>query len=168
MGHWRGFLHALAAAAAFLSFLPAARAQALPDADAREVRGYALTEAALGKYVQATRALSKVPLACEDDEEGVGSLAEAAAKIDAAPGARAAVQSAGMTSREYVVFAFSLIENAFASYALEQPEGKLPPGISMANIEFLRAHATEIQALATETASAECVKQDAAAAPSTP
>jgi hypothetical protein len=84
------------------------------------------------------------------------------------PGARAAVKSAGMTSREYVVFAFALIENAFASYALEQPDGKLPPGISMANIDFLREHAGEIQALATETASAECVKQGGAAAPSTP
>jgi hypothetical protein len=84
------------------------------------------------------------------------------------PGARAAVQSAGMTSREYVVFAFSLIENAFASYALEQPDGKLPPGISMANIEFLRSHAGEIQALAIETESAECVRQGEAEAPSIP
>jgi hypothetical protein len=168
MGRSIGRLQVLAVAAAWLMYLPAARAQALPDADAREVRGYTLTEAALGKYVQATRALSKVPLACEDDEAGVGSLAEAAAKIDAVPGARAAVQSAGMTSREYVVFAFSLIENAFASYALEQPDGKLPPGISMANIEFLRSHAGEIQALAIETESAECVRQGEAEAPSIP
>jgi hypothetical protein len=159
MGRWIGHLHALAATAACLLFLPAAHAETLPDADAREVRGYALTEAALGKYVQATRALSKIPLACEDDDAGVSSLGEAAAKIDAVPGARAAVQSAGMTSREYVVFAFSLIENAFASYALEQPGGKLPPGISMANIEFLREHAGEIQALAAETESAECIEQ---------
>jgi hypothetical protein len=151
-------LHALLAATALLLLLPPSRAEPLPDADEREVRAYTLTEAALGKYVQATRALSKVPLACESDNTGVKSLSDAAARIDAVPGARAAVQSAGMTSREYVLFAFSLIENAFASYDLDQPGGKLPPGISMANVEFLRTHQARIEALATETEAAECVE----------
>jgi hypothetical protein len=151
-------LQALLAATAFLLLLSPSRAEPLPDADEREVRSYTLTEAALGKYVQATRALSKVPLACESDNSGVKSLSDAAARIDALPGARAAIKSAGMTSREYVLFAFSLIENAFASYDLDQPGGKLPPGISMANVEFLRTHQARIQALATETEAAECIE----------
>ena len=72
------------------------------------------------------------------------------------PGAKAAVKSAGLTSREYVVFAFSLIENAYASYALEQPGGKLPPGVSMTNIEFLRKNSGVIEQLANETEVADC------------
>ena len=151
-----GLLPAFVAASALL-LLPAARAESLPEADTREVRSYALTETALGRYVDATRKLSAIPLDCDDDADPeIGSLTEAAARIDAVPGAKVAVQSAGLTSREYVVFAFSLIENAFASYALEQPGGKLPPGVSMKNVEFLRAHSGVIEQLANDTEIADC------------
>src|SRR5687767_13764235 len=95
---------------------------------------------------------------CSADEPEVGSLTDAAARIDALPGAKAVVKSAGLTSREYVVFAFSLIENAYASFALDQPGGKLPPGVSMSNVEFLRAHAGVIEQLANETEIAGCAE----------
>ena len=154
-----GFLRALAAAAALL--LPAARADTLPEADSREVRAYMLTDAVLGKYVAATRKLSAIPLDCAaEDERGVDDLDDAAAKIDAMPGARAALRAAGITSREYVVFAFALIENAYAAYTLDQPGGKLPPGISMANVEFLRRNAGTIERLANETEVAGCDGKD--------
>ncbi len=152
-------LHAFVVAAALL-LLPVARAETLPEADTREVRSYALTEIALGKYVEATHKLSVIPLDCSTDDPEVGNLTEAAARIDAVPGAKAAVQSAGLTSREYVVFAFSLIENAFASYALEQPGGTLPQGVSMSNIEFLRRNSGVIERLANETEVADCAGND--------
>ena len=151
----KGILRAWVAMSA-LVLLPAAAAETLPEADTREVRSYALTEAALGKYVDATRRLSAIPLDCSADGKDVGNLTDAAARIDAMPGGKAAVRSAGLTSREYVVFAFALIENAFASYALDQPGGKLPPGVSMANVEFLRAHAGVIEQLANDTEVAGC------------
>ena len=147
-------LHAFLAAAALL--LPVARAETLPEADTREVRSYSLTETVLGRYVEATLKLSSIPLDCSNDEPDISSLTEAAARIDAMPGGKAAVQSTGLTSREYVVFAFSLIENAFASYALEQPGGKLPPGVSMTNVEFLRKNSGVIEQLANETEVADC------------
>jgi hypothetical protein len=159
MSQSSGFLHAFIAAAALI-LLPVARAETLPEADTREVRAYTLTEIALEKYVEATRKLSAIPLDCAADGPDVGSLTEAAARIDAVPGAKAAVRSTGLTSREYVLFAFSLIENAFASYALEQPGGKLPPGVSMSNIEFLRKNSGVIERLANETEVAECVEVD--------
>ncbi len=144
-----------------LLLLPAALGEELPEADTREVRAYTLTDAALGKYVEATRKLSAIPLDCSAGGSDVGSLSDAAARIDAVPGARAAVRSAGLTSREYVVFAFALIENAFASYALEQPGGKLPPDISMSNIEFLRRNSGVIEQLANETEVAGCAEDGA-------
>ena len=152
------FLRALMVAAATLLLGQAAGAQSLPDAETREIRSYTLTDAALAKYMAATRKLSGIQLSCADDEPGVDSLGAAAAKIDAVPGAKAAVESAGMTSREYVVFAFALIENAMAAYALEQPGGKLPPGISMENVEFFRKHAAEMEKLASETVDAGCAE----------
>jgi hypothetical protein len=153
-----GRLHAFLAAAALL--LPAARAETLPEADEREVRSYALTETALDRYVEATRKLSAIPLDCSSEEPGISNLTEAAARIDAMPGGKAALQSAGLTSREYVVFAFSLIENAYASYALEQTGGKLPPGVSMTNVEFLRRNSGVIEQLANETEVADCAGTD--------
>jgi hypothetical protein len=159
MSQSKGIRRAFIAAAA-LMLLPMARAETLPDADTREVRAYTLTEIALGKYVEATRKLSAIPLDCDYDNPDIGSLTEAAARIDAVPGAKAAVRSAGLTSREYVLFAFSLIENAFASYALEQRGGKLPPGVSMSNVEFLRKNSGVIEQLANETEVAGCAGDD--------
>ncbi|HEU4516821.1 MAG TPA: hypothetical protein VFR77_05925 [Steroidobacteraceae bacterium] len=157
MRQWSGLLRVLAASAALL-LQPAASADTLPEADIREVRTYVLTEAVLGKYVDATRKLSAIPLDCEADERGIDSLSDAAAKIDAMPGAKSAMKAAGLTSREYVVFAFALIENAYAAFSLEQPGGKLPPGISIANVEFLRRHSGVIERLANETEVAGCAE----------
>jgi hypothetical protein len=72
------------------------------------------------------------------------------------PGAKAAVQSAGMTSREYVVFAFSLIQNGMAAYLLDTPGGRLPPGVSRSNVDFYRQHAGELEKLAAETEDESC------------
>ncbi len=139
---------------------PLAPAENLSDADTREIMAYTLTESALGKYLQATRNLGGIRVEDCDDDSGVTSLAEAAAKIDAVPGARAAVQSAGMTSREYVLFAFSLIQNGFAAYALNQPGGKLPPGISMANVDFFRKHSGDMEELANDTQEGGCADDE--------
>ena len=120
-------LRVFATVFAVAQLAPAAQAQDLPDADTREVGAYTLTEAAFGKYLQATRNLSGIKIEDCDDSD-VKSLADAAAKLDAAPGARVAVQSAGMTSREYVVFAFSLIQNALAALADETEEATCGDG----------------------------------------
>ena len=75
-----------------------------------------------------------------DDDSEAKSLRPGGRKIDSTPGAKAAVQSAGMTTREYVVFTFSLMQNGLAAWAVDQPGGKLPPGVSQANVDFIRAH----------------------------
>jgi hypothetical protein len=154
MDAMRRFWPALAAIAVML-LLPAAHA-ALPEADDLEIQSFVLTEAGLAKYMRATRSLKGIPIDDCAGGTGISSLAEAAARIDAVPGAKAAVQAAGLTSRQYVVFAFSLIHNAFASYSLQAPGGTLPPGTSMANVEFIRAHLAELEKLAAETADSTC------------
>jgi hypothetical protein len=69
------------------------------------------------------------------------------ARIDAVPGARDAIGSAGMTTREYVVFSWSLLQNGLAAWAISQPGGKLPPGVSKANVDFYKKHEAELQRL---------------------
>ena len=122
-------------------------------ADAQEISRYALTEAGLAKYSQAARNLAALPGfaedACKEDEDTSNpeSIAELAAQLDAMPGARGAVQAAGMTSREYVVFMMALLQGAMAGWALDQPGGKLPAGISQANVDFVKSHEAELRAL---------------------
>jgi hypothetical protein len=136
-------------------------AQGFPNRDAREISSYALTETALAKYTQATANLgdmSKQVLGnCDDDDgEGASSLNESAARIDAVPGAQAAIRSAGMTTREYVVVTWSLFEAGMAAWALEQPGGTIPPGVSRANVDFVRAHKASLEKLDNQGGSDLC------------
>lgn len=128
------------------------------DNDSREVSAYVLTESGLAKFAQASRNLAAVPGACEeetdddDDSDDLKTIDQMVAKLNSRPGAQAAIQSAGMTSREYVVFMFSMMQNGMAAWALKQPGGKLPPGVSQANVDFYNKH---------ETAMAQIGKDDA-------
>lgn len=128
------------------------------DRDTKEVNAYVLAEAALSKYAQATRNLSaaaqKVQGRCDEDEERSQSIDASAARINAMPKAKAAIQSAGMTAREYVVFSWSILQTGLASWGLSQPGGKLPPGVSMANVKFYRAHEAAIQKI--KSPSSDC------------
>ena len=138
-------------------------AQGFPDRDAREISSYALTEAALAKYTRASASLGdlsqQVASNC-DDSEGAASLDASVARINAVPGAQAAIQSEGMTPREYLVFSFSLFQNGMAAWALSQPGGTLPPGVSKANVDFYRAHEQALQKLGPQQGSDTCNDRD--------
>ena len=133
-------------------------AQNLADGDAKEVADYVLTEPALKKYTQAVRNLQpftgQVPQGCED--ENPKSLNDMAARMDGVPQVKSALKGAGMTSREYLLFSFSVFQNGMAAWALDQPGGKLPPGAKMTNINFYRAHETELKKLGDLTKQADC------------
>jgi hypothetical protein len=162
------FLCALALA--LLAASPAAPAITAANADTAEVGAYRLTDAALARYLQATQALRAAKFkTCQsgddaDDDDESESIAETAAKIDAVPAAKAALQSAGISSHEYVVFTFSMLQNAMASQLMKTPGAKLPPGINPANVEFIRKHEADMQALAKggDEADAACGEDDGA------
>jgi hypothetical protein len=134
-------------------------AQEFAESDTREIASYVLNDASLDKYAKASRNLGEIaeqlPSNC-DDEEGAQSLDEAAARLDAIPEVHEAIVSAGMTSREYVVFSFSLFQNGMAAWVLSQPGGTLPEGTSMANVDFYRQHEATFQELGSLTQSDEC------------
>ena len=87
---------------------------AAQDRDTQEINRYVLTDAGLAKYTQATQKLNALGAAgCEHesvDDSDTGSLTAAVANIDANPAAKAAIQSAGITSREYIVFGMSMLQ----------------------------------------------------------
>ena len=124
------------------------------DSDAREIQSHVLTAAGLAKYTQATKKIAELPGGdCDDDgddgDDGDDSqsLDQMTAKVNAAPGAKAAIQSAGMTTREYVVFTWSLLQTGLAAWAVDQPGGKLPPGTSKANVDFYKKHEADLKQL---------------------
>lgn len=140
-------------------------AQGSPDRDVREISSYVLTEAALAKFTRATSnlgTLSKAATASCDDEGDDDSLDANVARINGMPGAQAAIQSAGMTTREYVVFTWSLFQTGMAAWALDQPGGTLPPGVSKANVDFYRAHEQALQKLGPQQGSDSCNDRDEA------
>jgi hypothetical protein len=124
----------------------AAQAQ---DRDTQEVNRYVLTEAALGKYANATQKLQSVAsqvTSCEEEEgDGAESLSALVAQLDATPAARAAIQSAGMTTREWAVFSFAMLQTGMAVWVLEQVGGEPPAGVSKANMDFYRKHRAAIE-----------------------
>ena len=124
---------ALAVPVAFLLMLLAPvviEAQNPADRDAKGIADYMLTEPALAEYKQAMHKLqpliAQLPQDCER-ENGSTSLKEMATRMDAIPGVKSALKAAGMTSREYLVFTWSVFQSGMAVLAVQQPGGKLPP-----------------------------------------
>ncbi len=137
-------------------------AQDFPDSDTREINSYVLTESGLAKYAKAGKslaALQKQSGDCEDSENA-GSLDEMVAHFNAIPGAGAAISSAGMTTREFVVFTWSLFQTGMGAWALSQPGGELPAGTSMANVNFYRAHEAAMQGLSKYAEDDDCDDAD--------
>ena len=134
-------------------------AQDFSDSDSREIASYVLNDASLDKFAKASRNLGEItdqlPSNC-DDEEDAQSLDELAGRLDAIPEVHEAIVSAGMTSREYLVFSFSLFQNGMAAWVLSQPGGTLPEGTSMANVDFYRQHEATFQELGSLTQTDEC------------
>jgi len=118
------------------------------DADTQEISRYVLTDAALAKYTRAVenlRPLAQQIASC--DEENADSIAAMTARINGIPAAQAAIQSAGLPAREFVVFMFATIQAGMAAWATDQPGGKLPPGVSQANVNFYKANRAKIEGI---------------------
>lgn len=152
-----GMRRALIAALLACPGLPAA-AQDFPDKDTREIGAYVLTEAGLSRYTKATANLGQLAQQVSGDceSESAISIDDAVSRFNAVPGVKAAIQSAGMTTREYIVFTWSLFQNGMAAWAVSQPGGKLPPGVSKANVDFYRAHEAAFQQLGEQTEANDC------------
>lgn len=146
-----------------LVLAPAARAQrAQADADYKEISGYRLTDAGLGKYIQASKNMLAVirndpklrqQLSAEEDQasgDDNPSLAQMAAKYDRHPEIAHAITSTGMSTREFVTFTFAMFQ-AGMGMAVQQAGGKLPDGVRPENVAFYKSHQAELQQMADET-----------------
>ncbi len=140
-----------AAAAAGLTPVPPAEAN---DSTLRALQHYRLTTAALTKWAAAQRnlnaATSRDPSIVRDmaNETRPSSMDEVVARIDAKPALHAAIHDAGLSAREYLLFA-AAFQQALQGYALQRG-GKLPdnvPPTVMANIDFVGQNMVTIRQL---------------------
>lgn len=76
------------------------------------------------------------------------TIAGMARRIDTTPEAAAAVRAVGLSSREYATASLALLHASLADAMLKQKLLKqVPPEVSKRNLEFVQAHAKEIEAL---------------------
>jgi hypothetical protein len=130
----------------------ASLAQGTSDRDTKEISAYKLTDAALAKYQKATTSLASIPAQpgeCSDSDDSSNgqSLDQQVAKMNANPAVRSAIQSAGMTTREYLLFSWSMFQAGMAAWALNQPGAKPQPDLSMDNVAFYRKHEAALKQL---------------------
>jgi hypothetical protein len=114
------------------------------SASMREVKAYRLTESGLERYLQATRNLGNVKMNCEKPASMKFVIDAAVADLEAIPGAKAAIQSAGMSTREYVLFGWAVPHNIAAAAQAREAGGATPQGAIPENIDFMNRHQEEI------------------------
>ncbi|HEX5870605.1 MAG TPA: hypothetical protein VFY65_09330, partial [Longimicrobium sp.] len=90
------------------------------------LQNYRLTSANLDKFIRATNALKALEDEDIDIEDHVDmddpeniNIGEIAAAFDSEPRIKTAINGAGMTSREYVTFLFSMMQAMFASMMVQ-------------------------------------------------
>jgi hypothetical protein len=119
---------------------------------------YRLTSGNLDKFVRATNALKQLEDEDIDIEDHVNmdnpediDLGEIAAAFDSEPRIKSAINGAGMTSREYVTFLFSMMQAMFGHMMVqmggEQALAGMPNGALKENIQFFVANQAAFEAL---------------------
>lgn len=123
------------------------------------LRDYRLSTENLDKFVRATNALKTLEDEDIDIEDHVNmddpeklNVGVIAAAFDNEPRIKSAINSAGMTSRDYVTFLFAMMQAMFASVVMQMGGEQALANFSSsstlkANIEFFNANQEAFQAL---------------------
>ncbi|HEX5437496.1 MAG TPA: hypothetical protein VFW98_10055 [Gemmatimonadaceae bacterium] len=137
----------------------------MSDADMKAMQSYQLTASGLTKYTRAVHNMIQVTkahpeIAKEEDGSKANSLADIAAIYDRHPEVKRAITSAGMSSRDFVLFTIVLAQSGAAMSMQQANGGKLPPGVQPANVEFLKAHEADLLKLEQEMQQADSAAAD--------
>jgi hypothetical protein len=150
---------AYAVAVLALSF-SAAAAEAQADADLKAIAATTLTMPKYKQYLDASVNLANVVVknpGIGDRMEGMGekSVAEQVKTLDGEPQVRAAIAATGLTTKDYVMTQWALLQAGMA-YAMtrgsgvSQEEITKKAGVSKANLDFYAKNEAEINRLAEE------------------
>ena len=133
-----------------------------PFGNMPEVASYRMTTPALEQFVRATNALKELEdedIRMEDhldvDDPSELSVERIAAAFDSEPRVRAAIEGAGMSSREYVTFLMSMIQTVMGSVMVqmggEQALADMPDSVLKHNIQFFLDNQSVFESLDDES-----------------
>jgi|HubBroStandDraft_6_1064221.scaffolds.fasta_scaffold1180497_1 hypothetical protein len=124
------------------------------DADSKEYRSYHLTMENVGKFVAASKALVKLSHDNPDLEKDMESQSDARTIQDAVrttekyPAVTAAIKSAGLTTRDFVVMTGTLMGAEMAVGMKKQGQIKqYPPSVSPENAAFVEQNWDRLNAM---------------------
>jgi len=134
---------------------PIASHRAQVEADIALINSYRLTDATLSRYIAAARGFTGVQRIFSDTLFRRGApgptIDDLAGILERNHATRSALANAGITSREFVTFIFTLFQAGMAAWLVEQHGwDKLPPEIARDNVVFYQLHKTQLDSLTAE------------------
>lgn len=149
---------------------------ATAQSDEATLAAYRLDEATLNKVAAVTRramALSQTPAARaelkaaearEQSDDADESIAGVAARLERLPFLKQALAESHTTAREFVTFQLSLLQAGMAEALVAQygDKARLPAGVPKANVDFVRTHKAQLEALGAEMKRLEAATDAAA------
>jgi hypothetical protein len=125
-------------------------------ADMEMLAEYRLTDEGLANFAQASRNIAAAVKADPSLEDSVdvsddATIAELADLYDSYPAVRNAIESADMTSTEYVTFLYSMIQAGMAAWMVEEyGQTEVPDGTPQENVDYYLANKDKFAALSQE------------------
>ena len=120
---------------------------------ANDIADYRLDMDKMKKYSAAMKGLAAL---AKTDSAASGAMgthanettAQTIARIESSPAAVRVLKDVGLTPRDFVWITAAWLQAAMTQAVLESsPQSKLPPGQNPQNVEFLRAHRAELEAM---------------------
>jgi hypothetical protein len=124
--------------------------------DEAALASYTLTMAGVEGWRRASQNLQR--LADEDpalaetwqtENNDTSTIGDMIDRIENERRARQAIEEAGISVRDFVLTTFALVQAMFAQAAVEMGQA-LPEGVNPANVEFVREHRAELEAMFEE------------------
>ena len=121
------------------------------EADIAVINSYRLTDAALCRYIAAARGFTGVqglyPDALFKRGQVGPTIDELAAILERNPTNRAALTNAEMTSREYIIFAITMLQAAVGAWVVEQHGWEGLGADPRENVLFYQRHKAQLDSL---------------------
>jgi hypothetical protein len=128
-------------------------ATAAHEPTANDIADYKLDMAKMHKYAAAMRGFAALAKTDSAAAQAMGThanetTAQAIARIESSPAALRVLRDTGLTAKDFVWITAAWLQAAMTQAVLESsPQSKLPAGQNPQNVEFLRAHRAELEAM---------------------
>jgi len=120
---------------------------------ANDIADYRLDMDKMQKYSRAMRGFAALAKTDSAAAQAMGThanetTARTIARIESSPAAMRVLRETGLTAKDFVWITAAWLQAAMTQAVLESsPQSKLPAGQNPQNVEFLRAHRAELEAM---------------------